>query len=134
MRRVTRPGGSVAACVWDLAGNRAPLSPFWAGVRELDPLAQDEAGLAGARMGQLADLFASAGLGEITATELTVRLEHPTFDEWWTPYTGGVGPAGKYLAEQSPERQAAIRDRCHAMLGDGPIALESVAWAVRGIA
>jgi SAM-dependent methyltransferase len=133
MRRVTRPGGSVVACVWDLAGDRAPLSPFWEGVREIDPTAEDEAELAGVRMGHLAQLFEGAGLREVASVELAVRLEHPTFDEWWEPYTGGVGPAGGYLVAQTPDRQAAIRERCHALLGDGPFTLESVAWAARGL-
>jgi SAM-dependent methyltransferase len=134
MRRVTKPGGRVAACVWDLAGGRAPLSPFWTGVREVDPTAEDEAALAGARMGHLVELFAEAGLRDVTSSELIVRLEHPTFSEWWEPYTGGVGPAGVYLVAQTAERQAAIRERCRALLGDGPFTLESVAWAARGTA
>jgi SAM-dependent methyltransferase len=132
MGRVTRTGGSVVACVWDLAGGRAPLSPFWAGVREVDPGVEDEGARAGARMGELARLFETAGLRAVASMELVVRLEHPTFDEWWEPYAGAVGPAGSYLVAQTPERKAAIRARCHALLGDGPFTLESVAWAARG--
>ena len=62
MGRVTRPGGLVAACVWDHAGGRGPLTAFWSAVRELDPAAPDESGLAGVREGHLAELFAQAGL------------------------------------------------------------------------
>ena len=61
MRRVTRPGGTVAACVWDHAGGRGPLGAFWTAVRKLDPDAADESELAGAREGDLARLFAQAG-------------------------------------------------------------------------
>ena len=64
MGRVTRPGGVVAACVWDHAGGRGPLSAFWRAVRELDPGADDESNLAGVREGHLAELFAQAGLGD----------------------------------------------------------------------
>ena len=62
MGRVTRPGGVVAACVWDHAGDRGPLTAFWSAVRALDPAAPDESGLAGVREGHLAELFAQAGL------------------------------------------------------------------------
>ena len=67
MSRVTRPGGMVAACVWDHAGGRGPLTAFWSAVRELDPAADDESGLAGVREGHLARLFAQAGLGQAQA-------------------------------------------------------------------
>src|SRR5207302_4089810 len=62
MGRVTRPGGVVAACVWDHAGDRGPLTEFWRAVRELDPAARDESGLAGVGEGDLVRLFAEAGL------------------------------------------------------------------------
>jgi SAM-dependent methyltransferase len=64
MGRVTRPGGTVAACVWDHAGDRGPLGAFWQAVRELDPAAYDESTLPGVREGELARLFAQAGLGQ----------------------------------------------------------------------
>ena len=106
MRRVTRQGGVVAACVWDLAGGQAPLSVFWMAARQLDPAAVDESQLAGARQGHLAEFFAAAGLREIEEVVLEVSLEHPTFEEWWQPYTGGVGPAGSYVMSLGSDRQA----------------------------
>src|SRR4051795_5886556 len=96
MARVTRPGGVVAACVWDLAGGRAPISPFWQAARELDPDVRDESDLAGAREGELAELFRTAGLREIEEAELAATVEYDTFEEWWHPYTFGVGPAGAH--------------------------------------
>src|SRR5256714_11808117 len=63
MGRVTRPGGIVAACVWDHAGGRGPLSAFWRAVRELDPGADDESDLAGGRGGHPAGLVRPAGAG-----------------------------------------------------------------------
>ena len=62
MARVTRPGGAVVASVWDHAGEAGPLSTYWRAVRELDPAARDESGLAGAGEGQLAALAQTAGL------------------------------------------------------------------------
>jgi SAM-dependent methyltransferase len=80
MGRVTRPGGIVAACVWDHAGGRGPLTAFWSAVRELDPAADDESGLAGTREGHLASLFAQAGLGQAQPATLTVRVRHDSFE------------------------------------------------------
>lgn len=134
MRRVTRPGGVVAACVWDLAGGQAPLSLFWKAARQLDPGVADESHLAGARDGHLAELFIAAGLREIESRTLEVSFEHRTFEEWWEPYTGGVGPAGAYVVSLDPDRQAQLRDRCRALLPDAPFVLTSRAWAVRGLA
>jgi SAM-dependent methyltransferase len=134
MARVTRSGGVVATCVWDFAGERAPLSDFWAAARELDPQVDDESRLAGVRQGDLVALMGSAGLRDVSEATLVVRLEHPTFDAWWEPYLGGVGPAGSFVAGLSPERQIELRDRCRARLPDAPFVQTAVAWAARGLA
>jgi SAM-dependent methyltransferase len=132
MRRVTRSGGVVAACVWDFAGGGAPLSLFWEAARQLDPGVVDESQLAGARRGHLTELFIAAGLGDIDETSLSIERAHASFDEWWEPYTGGVGPAGSYVRSLDPEQQAALRERCRALLPDGPFTIVSRAWAARG--
>lgn len=132
MRRVTRPGGVVATCVWDFAGGGAPLSLFWEAARELDPEVVDESHLAGARRGHLPELFTAAGLREVEETTLSIQREHASFEEWWEPYTGGVGPAGTYVKTLPPERQNELRDRCRARLPEGPFVLVSRAWAARG--
>jgi SAM-dependent methyltransferase len=134
MARVTRSGGAVAACVWDHGGGHGPLSGFWQAARELDPAVQDESQLAGAREGHLAELFEIAGLGEIEATVLTASLEHPTFDEWWEPFTRGVGPAGSYLESLDTQRRAKLREACRALLPEGPFVITARAWAARGLA
>ncbi|MGH2445212.1 MAG: class I SAM-dependent methyltransferase [Candidatus Limnocylindria bacterium] len=134
MRRVTRPHGVVAACVWDHASAQGPLGVFWRAARELDPGVADESQLAGAREGHLAELFESAGLREIGQATLSVSLEHRSFEEWWEPFTGGVGPAGSYAAGLDPDRRAELRDRCHALLPDEPFVLTARAWAARGLA
>lgn len=132
MRRVTRADGVVAACVWDLAGGRSPLSVFWEAAAGLDPGVEDESRRPGAREGHLAELFAAAGIREVESTSLEVSREHPTFEEWWEPYVAGVGPAGAYAAALDPERQSQLRERCRALLPDAPFVLTSFAWAVRG--
>lgn len=132
MRRVTRPGGTVAVSVWDFAGGHAPLSLFWDVARELDPTAVDESKLAGVREGHLVELCDAAGLRNVTETSLEISLGHAGFDEWWEPYTGGVGPAGSYLKSLPVDSQEALRRRCHAALPEGPFAVTARAWAVRG--
>jgi SAM-dependent methyltransferase len=132
MARVTRPGGTVAACVWDLAGGRAPISPFWQAAREFDPNVEDESNLAGAREGHLAELFGAAGLHDVEEAELTATVEYDTFEEWWHPYTLGVGPAGAHVRSLSDAELAQLRERCRRLLPEPPFALTAYAWAARG--
>jgi SAM-dependent methyltransferase len=134
MARVTRRDGVVAACVWDHGGGQGPLSLFWQAAREIDPEVDDESQLAGARKGQLAELFEAAGLHEIQETVLSVSLEHPSFEEWWEPFTRGVGPAGSHVAGLDAERQAELRERCRTLLPIAPFVLTARAWATRGLA
>ena len=134
MARVTRRGGVVAACVWDHAGGHGPLSLFWQAARELDPEVHDELQLAGAREGHLAALFEAAGLREVQATALSANLEHATFEEWWQPFTRGVGPAGSYVAGLDAARQAELREHCRSLLPGEPFVVPARAWAVRGLA
>lgn len=132
MARVTRPGGVVAACVWDHGSSRGPLSVFWRAALDLDPNATDESRLAGARAGHLVELLEAAGMRETMETELTVTRDFGSFDDWWDPYTQGVGPAGAYVASLGPDRRAELRDRCRTKLPGGSFSLEAVAWAARG--
>jgi SAM-dependent methyltransferase len=132
MARVTRPGGVVAACVWDHGGGRGPLSLFWTAVRQLDPGAQDESELAGSRKGHLAELFEAAGLNNVEDTDLAVRVDHATFDDWWEPFTLGVGPAGAYAAGLDAARREKLKERCRQLAPIAPFTLEANAWAARG--
>ena len=134
MRRVTRPGGVVAACVWDHAGGRGPLGTFWRAAAELDPTVVDESDLPGAREGHLGELFEAAGLTHVETSVVTAVREHPSFEDWWEPYTGGVGPAGMYVARLDSGRRDQLRERLRELLPTGPFTLESIAWAARGLA
>jgi SAM-dependent methyltransferase len=128
MARVTREGGVVAACVWDHGTGRGPLSPLWDAVHELDPAVAGESQLTGTRPGQLVELFESAGLDAVDGSTLTVQVEHPTFDEWWEPFTLGVGPAGVYVKNLDPEKQGRLRDLLRERLGDGPFTIDATVW------
>ena len=132
MARVTRPGGAVAACVWDHAGGQGPLGVFWHAVHALDPDARDESDLAGAREGHLAELFAAAELEEIEQTLVAVDVVHPSFEEWWEPFTLGVGPAGAYVSGLAGDQRDRLREQCRSLLPHPPFTVTAKAWAVRG--
>jgi SAM-dependent methyltransferase len=130
MGRVTRPGGTVAACVWDQAGGRGPVSVFWRAARELDPAADDESWRAGVREGHLAALFDEAGLGPARAGTLSVTVRHDSFEHWWERFTLGVGPAGAYWAGLDVDDRVALRERCRHMLPAGAIDITATVWTV----
>lgn len=131
MRRVTAPGGVVAANVWDHGGGNGPLSLYWEVVRELDPSSTGEGALAGATEGDLTRLFEEAGFDDVEEELLTVEVAHDTFEEWWEPYTLGVGPAGSHVAGMEPEAREELRERCRERLTGPPFVVRAAAWSVR---
>ena len=133
MARVTRPAGVVAVCVWDHAGDRTPLAAFWQGARALDPEAQDESELAGAREGHLGELLAEAGLKSVQETTLEASVEFSSFEEWWEPFTLGVGPAGAYAKTLADPARTRLRDHCRQLLPPPPFTVNSAAWTARGV-
>jgi ubiquinone/menaquinone biosynthesis C-methylase UbiE len=132
MARVTRHGGSIGACVWDHAGGAGPLAVFWRAVRELDPQAPDESNLPGAREGHLRELFEAAGLQDVQPSVLTVRVGYATFEEWWAPFTLGVGPAGGYVARLDDEQREGLRASAARLLPDAPFEIAACAWTAFG--
>ena len=134
MARVTRPGGVVAACVWDHAGGQGPLSLYWDAARELDQAVHDESHLAGAREGDLAELFREAGLNDVEDGLLSVTVEHPSFEEWWEPFTLGVGPAGAFAAGLDEPQQARLEELCRELQPTAPFVVTAGAWVARGVA
>jgi len=132
MARVTKPGGTIAACVWDHGTDRGALSPFWKVARTLDPDIDDESGQLGARDGQLAQLFEHAGLHGVRSLLLTVHRDYASFDDWWEPFTWGVGPAGAYLAGVDDEARDELKRACAASLPAGPFTIDASAWTAIG--
>ncbi|HEU4916692.1 MAG TPA: methyltransferase domain-containing protein [Acidimicrobiia bacterium] len=132
MRRVTRPDGAVAACVWDHGGHEGPLRKFWQAAREIDPSVDDESRLPGVRQGQLGDYFRQAGLDEVRETSLTLAVEHNSFEEWWEPFTLGVGPAGTFVASLELTYRARLREQCRKMVSGFPFTVRGKAWAAVG--
>lgn len=133
MARVTRGGGTVAACMWDTtAGGMTMLRIFWTAVRAIDAHAQGEQAMAGTAEGNIAERFERAGLVQVVGGALTARAEYANFDDFWEPFTFAVGPAGHHLRSLSDEQRAAVREACRAALPDGPFSLDARAWYARG--
>ena len=138
MARVTRPGGVVASCVWDYAGEMTLLRAFWDAAREVDPeraAAADEAVvMRWCREGELADLWRLAGLREVRFASLVVSASYDDFEDLWSPLPLGIAPSGAFCKSLEPDRRAALHDvlRRRLGVGDGPFELRARAWAVAG--
>jgi SAM-dependent methyltransferase len=133
MTRVTRPGGVVAACMWDIAeGGMTMLRIFWAAAREFDPGVTGERRLAGTVRDDIAQRFERAGLEDIVGSALTARAGYDGFEDFWEPFTYAVGPAGQYLRSLPGDRQEILREACRAVIPDDPFTLEARAWCARG--
>jgi hypothetical protein len=82
----------------------------------------------GSSRGALPDSWAD----DVEDATITITVEHPTFEDWWEPFTLGVGPAGAYVAGLEPDRRAELRERCRDRLPVPPFTVSAVAWAARG--
>jgi SAM-dependent methyltransferase len=133
MVRVTRPGGVVAVCFWDLA-NMQMLHRFWAGVAELAGARRGEVGLLGSREGDLSALLAGAGLDDVHEVTIEANARYANVDDWWNPLTLGIGPAGMYLRSLDDDQRRAVRDACRRRFTDPdhPFTLDALAWCAVG--
>jgi SAM-dependent methyltransferase len=138
MRRAARPGGTVAAYVWDYAVGMPMLSTVWDAAVTLDPAAaalHEAARFPGNRPDPLRALFAAAGLSAVDVKGIVVPVDFGGFDDFWSPFLAGTGPAPAYVATLGDAERAGLRDAVLAGLpvqGDGSIHLTARAWAVRG--
>jgi ubiquinone/menaquinone biosynthesis C-methylase UbiE len=136
MARVTRPGGIAAACVWDYAEGMTLLRTFWEAAVAVDPegaKARMEHQMPFARPEELENLW-STGLTGVTVSAIDIEASYEDFDDLWTPFLGGAGPAGSYAASLEPEPQSRLREEYLRRLGepDGPFTLPARAWCAVG--
>lgn len=130
MVRAVRPGGQVAAYVWDYAGKMELMRYFWDAAVALNPAASQ------LNEGRRFPLFAQAGLGDVQVRSIDIATPFRNFDDYWIPFLGGQGPAPAYAMSLSTEDRTALCDWMRAtlpMAADGSITLTARAWAVRGI-
>ncbi len=129
MRRVTRPGGRIGVCMWDIAGGgMTMLRLFWEAMKTVKPDIEGEQRRAGTVEGDIADRLASAGLRDVTSGALEVSVDYTGFEDFWEPFTHGVGPSGQAFANLRDEQQAAVREAIRTGLPDGPFTLEARSW------
>ena len=137
MIRVARPGGVVAACVWD-CHTMPLLQSFWDAALTLAP---EQAGALdeGRRVGypgadELAEPWEACGLREVSTGELSVEADYEGFDDLFAPFAAGVGHSGATFQALDERQQQRVRSEAHRLLGrpDGPLTLTARAWWVRG--
>ncbi|WP_292212727.1 class I SAM-dependent methyltransferase, partial [Mesorhizobium sp.] len=141
MRRVTRPGGVVAAVVWDHLGGMAGMRMM---IDTVAALSESGRQLRGRycfqpmmQPGEMKRSFVEQGLADVTETELMIRMDYQDFADYWAPISAGEGPLGKYMttleAAERERAEAAVRDAYQAGRPDGPRSFANVAWACRGM-
>jgi SAM-dependent methyltransferase len=138
LTRVTRPGGRVASCVWDYAGEMTLLRAFWDAAREVDPergaAADEGVVMPWCREGELGELWRAAGLADVREGALVVSATYDSFDDLWAPLPTGIAPSGAFCKSLDEAGQTALRDayRRRLEVGDGPFELTARAWAAVG--
>jgi SAM-dependent methyltransferase len=139
LRRVTKPGGRIAAAVWDYGAGMQMLRRFWDAAVRLDPQAEklDEKHMPLCRAGELSALWEQVGLQNVREQPIDITTRFQSFSDYWEPFLLGQGPAGAYVRRLGPQKSNALRDevRRRLMLSteNTPFALQARVWAVSGI-
>jgi len=139
MRRVTRAGGVVSACVWDYGDGMESLRIFWDDVVALDPAAapKHERNMKLSRRGELGELWRKAGFADVREEPVAIEQAFKSFADYWDPFLAGTGPGGAYVASLAHDRreqlEGRLRKRLTASRPDGSFALNARAWCVKGI-
>jgi SAM-dependent methyltransferase len=137
MRRVTRPGGRVAASVWDYADKMILIRKFWDAARKLNPGARpkDEMNMSYTTPDGLGELWRERGLTDVDVVPVDVSASYTDYEDLWWPLEAGVGPAGAYAVALAPDEREALKDEFRRQLrvGDSPFELSARAWLVTGI-
>jgi ubiquinone/menaquinone biosynthesis C-methylase UbiE len=142
MRRVVKPGGVVAAAVWDVRGGFVANRMFFDTAATLDPQANDRRAQNYTRPmtkpGELGEAWRKAGLEDVSDTTLAIRMEFTSFADYWAPYDGGDGPTAQYVASLGKAERSRLMDAVRAAYLDGepegPRSYAALAWAVKGFA
>jgi SAM-dependent methyltransferase len=138
MARVTRGEGTIAAYVWDYAGKMQLMSHFWNAAVTINPAIHElveSLRFPLCHPDALRELFAGCGLQQVEVRAIEIDTTFQDFDDYWTPFLGGQGPAPKYAMSLGEAERASLREQIRANLpvaADGTIPLSARAWAIRG--
>jgi ubiquinone/menaquinone biosynthesis C-methylase UbiE len=141
MVRVTKPGGTVAACMWDLRGGLVFGRMFWDTAAMLDPKAVESRSKTFARpitrQGGIAGEFKTAGLQDVQEIALTITMDFAAFEDFWAPFEGRESGFAIYVAGldagQKDKFRSALRLAYLDGSPDGPRTYFASAWAARGV-
>jgi len=135
MRRVACEGGRLASCVWDYADGMTMFRAFWDAALDVDPGAPDESTMRYCKEGELGELWRRSGLRDVQTGAFDVEASYGDYDDYWSPFLGGIGPSGAYVASLDADRRDALREAVFRRLGEpqGPFALTARAWYARGV-
>ena len=129
MARVTKPGGRVGVCMWDIAGGgMTMLRLFWSAMKAVKPDIEGEQRRVGTQEGDIAERLKRAGLHDVAGGALEVSVDYSGFEDFWEPLTFAVGPSGQAFAALDDERKAAVREAIRVELPDGPFTLDARSW------
>jgi SAM-dependent methyltransferase len=140
MRRVARPGGVVAACVWDFEAGMTLLRAYWDAALAVDPSGAKAVGAGErppyTRPEELGELWSQAGLDTVEVGELLVGADYKDMDDAWWSFAAGVGTSGAYCASLDGSTREALKSELHRRIGspEGPFRLTARAWYARGTA
>lgn len=134
MARVTKPGGKVGVCMWDIAGGgMTMLRLFWSAMKSVKPDVEGEQQRAGTAEGDVAERLRRAGLREVADGALEVSVDYSGFEDFWQPFTFAVGPSGQAFAALEGEDKAAVREAVRAELPEGSFTLAARCWYATAI-
>jgi SAM-dependent methyltransferase len=135
MSRVVKPGGLVAAYMWDFAGGGFPIRPLGAAMKSVGLTEPARPNVEASRRENMEAFWRQAGLQAVETTVVRIRVAYADFDDFWASSTVPVGPAGKAVADMSPATREQVKARLREILpiaADGSIAYEAFANAVKG--
>jgi ubiquinone/menaquinone biosynthesis C-methylase UbiE len=129
MARVTRPGGKLGVCMWDIAGGgMTMLRLFWSAMKSVKPDVGGEQRLAGIAEGDIAERLTRAGLRDVAGGALEVSVRYSGFEDFWEPFTLGVGPAGQAFASLDDDQKDTVRQAIREQLPTGSFSLDARSW------
>jgi len=134
--RVVRRGGTITAAVWDTYGGMLHTRMLWDIAAVLDPSIERPLMRPLNAPDEMASLWRELGMLDVEQTSLLIRMDFPSFDDYWLPFTTGEGPQGQFVVGLADAARARLTEHMRraylANRPDGPRSFACVAWACRG--